>query len=483
MTFYFFDMETSGFRARHDRIMQFAGQRTDMDLKPIGEPDNILIKLTDDVLPQPDAILVTGITPQATRANGITEADFLRYFTEEIAAKDTILVGYNNIRFDNEFMRFTLWRNFYDAYEWSWKNGCSTWDLLDVVRMTRALRPAGIKWPFASDGKPSNRLELLSSINKLEHANAHDALSDVNATIDIARLIKSKQPKLFDYLLKHRSKNMVAPLVTSGKPLVYTSGRYPAEWEKTTIAVMAAPHPDKNAALMYDLRIDPEQYASMTPKELAELWFYKPGRNVQAGSLHDAEYFPVKVLSYNRCPAIAPYNTLDDQAAERLGIHKQLIEDHFRKLSRLEDFGDKLVAAVEIIGKQYQQSLVVDEMKVDGALYDGFVNDADKTKMRVVRAADADELADLNLDFSDERLKYLLPLYKARNYPNSLSEEEQGWWEKFKYRRLMDGGDKSAAASYFKRLGELAEQPGLSAEAQYLLEELQLYGQSVLPAG
>jgi len=473
-TFYFFDLETSGFRAREDRIMQFAGQRTDKDLKPIGDPDNILIKMTDDVLPQPDAILITGITPQATRAGGITEAEFCKYFVEQIATPDTIMVGFNNIRFDNEFIRFTLWRNFYDAYEWSWKNGCSTWDLLDVTRMTRGLRPDGIKWPFAPDGKPSNRLESLASINKLEHANAHDALSDVNATIDMARLVKTKQPKLFDYLLANRGKNKVAPLVTSGQPLIYTSGRYPSDWQKTTVAVMVAAHPDKDAALMYDVRIDPEQFANLSPAELAKRWQDRE---------ENAPYFPVKILTYNRCPAIAPISTLDKASEERLQLQKEIIDKHFAKLQKQTDLGDKLVAALEITNKKYkdQQSLVVDETKVDGALYDGFVSDADKTKMRVVRAADANSLADLHLDFADERLKYLLPLYKARNFPASLAEDEVTWWENFKQHRLLGGDQKSKAASYFKRLGELAQQPGLSPEQQYLLEELQLYGQSVLP--
>lgn len=473
MTFYFFDLETSGFSARDDRIMQFAGQRTDMELKPLGEPDNILIKLTEDVLPQPEAVLITGITPQATRANGITEAEFLGYFTSEIAAKDTILVGYNNIRFDNEFIRFTLWRNFYDAYEWSWKNGCSTWDLLDMVRMTRALRPDGIKWPFAPDGKPSNKLEFLSSVNKLKHANAHDALSDVNAVIELARLVKSKQPKLFDYLLNHRGKNKVAPLVASGKPLVYTSGRYPSEWEKTTVVVMVAAHPDRNAALVYDLRIDPDEFKDFTPAELVERW--------QARG-EDAPYFPVKVLAYNRCPAIAgDLRVLDESTQKRLKLHMEIIENHYQKLQKLEDFGDKLVAALELMTKAKQQGLVLDEQKVDGALYEGFINDADKTKMRVVRTADANKLADLHLDFADERLKLLLPLYKARNYPLSLTPEETSWWEKFKNRRLVEGGESSRAATYFNKLNELSASAGLTKEAKYLLDELRLYGESVLP--
>ena len=318
-------------------------------------------------------------------------------------------------------------------------------------------------------------MELLASVNKLEHANAHDALSDVNATIDVARLIKDRQPKLFDYLLQHRGKNKVEPLVTAGQPLIYTSGRYPSEWEKTTVAVMVTGHPDKSAALMYDLRIDPQEFAGLSPAELAAAWQNRGD---------DAAYFPVKILSFNRCPAVAPISTLDKASEKRLGLHKEVLENHFAKLQKLEDFGDKLVEAVRIMGQKYkdQQTLVVDDLRVDGALYEGFVSDADKTKMGVVRAADTTTLADLRLDFADERLKYLLPLYKARNYPSSLTPEEVDWWDSYKNRRLCDGGEASRAATYFKRLNDLSASVGLTKQHKYLLEELRLYGESILPA-
>ena len=237
MTFYFYDLEASGFSPRHARIMQFGGQRTDMNLKPVGKPDNILVKLTNDILPDPGAILVHGMTPQKTLAEGMSEAEFLKYLTAQVFMEDTITVGYNNIRFDDEFMRFSLWRNFHDAYEWQWKNNCSRWDLIDMVRMTRALRPDGIKWPFAPDGKPTAGLELLAGINNLVQNKAHDALSDVHAAASIAVLIKAKQPKLFNYLLKMRDKKVVAPFVESREPFVYTSGRYSSEFLKNSAAV------------------------------------------------------------------------------------------------------------------------------------------------------------------------------------------------------------------------------------------------------
>ncbi len=448
--------------------MQFAGQRTDLNLKPIGEPDNILIKLTSDILPSPEAILVTGITPQQTLSEGITEAAFCKYFMDELAAEGTIFVGYNNLRFDNDFIRFTLWRNFYDAYEWSWKNGTSTWDLLDVTRMTRALRPGGIKWPFAPDGKPSNKLELITSVNKLSHDDAHDALSDVRATIELARLIKKKQPKLFEYLLNLRDKTKVAALVNSQEPLLYTSGRYPADFEKTTIAVMVTRQPERGASLMYDLRLDPDEFRDLSPAELAHKW--------QARG-PDAPYFPVKVLAYNRCPALAPLSVLDEASEKRLKLHKKIINNHLEKLRRIEDFGDKLIEALAIKQKPYQEELVVDELNVDGLLYAGFINDSDKVKQRVIRAADEDKLADLSIDFVDDRLKFLLPLYKARNFPKSLNEEEQQLWEKYKTAKLS-----RKAEEYFGRLNELLASVGSNAEERYLLQELQLWGESILPS-
>lgn len=472
MNLFFYDLETSGFNPRSARIMQFGGQRTSMDLKPIGEPDSLLVKLTDDILPEPDAVLVHGITPQQTKADGLSETEFTKYFTSKVFLSDTIFVGFNNIRFDDEFIRFTLWRNFYDAYEWQWKNGCSRWDILDVARMTRALRPDGIKWPFDSEGKPSNRLELLSSINKLDHADAHDALSDVKATIAVANLIRQKQPKLFDYLLKIRDKTKVAVLVGKGEPFIYTSGYYPSEYEKTTIAVMVAAHPGKSAAIVYDLRVDPDEFTKLEPAELALAWQTR-GK--------DAPYFPVKTLSYNRCPAVAPLSVLDNTSASRLKIDSKIIDANLAKLKKATDFVDRLVRAVEIMQPKTQPEMVVDPQKVDGQLYDGFVNDADKTKMRVVRAADADKLADLHLDFADERLQALLPLYKARNYPQSLSADERKQWEEFCRQRLLSGGDASRATYYFKRLSELSAQPKLDNQTKYLLEELNLYGQSIVP--
>jgi exodeoxyribonuclease-1 len=476
-TLYFYDLETSGFSPRDDRIMQFAGQRTDLALKPIDEPHNFLVKMTEDVVPSPDAILITGITPQKTIADGITEAEFLKLFHQEIATPGTVFVGFNTIRFDDEFMRFLHYRNFYDPYEWQYTDNKSRWDILDLVRMTRALRPDGIEWPFDASGKPANRLELLTSINKLDHGNAHDALSDVMATIAVARMIRQKQPKLFDFLFSMRDKQKIAQLVTSGQPFIYTSGKYASEFEKTTVVAMLSEHPNQNgAALVFDLRYDPTPFINLDPPALVEAW--KKRKDMPGPRL------PIKTLKYNRCPAVAPLSVLDEASQERLKLYPESFEANHKKLQKhKKKLSDLLEEAITIMDKKLQASLLEDEAEVDARLYEGFFDNTDRTKMSAVRAAEPNELAKLEIEFKDKRLGAMLPLYKARNFPKSLSEEEQITWERFRERRLMGGGAESRLARYFARLGELETGETLTGEQKYLLEELQLYGQSVVPTG
>ncbi|HKR81574.1 MAG TPA: exodeoxyribonuclease I [Candidatus Saccharimonadales bacterium] len=473
-TFFFYDLETSSLSPRDGRVMQFAGRRTDLALRTVGEPVNELIALTSDVLPDVDAVLVTGITPQQTIADGRSEAAFLRLFHEEVATPGTIFVGYNTVRFDDEFMRFLQYRNFYDAYEWQWQDGRSRWDLLDVVRMTRALRPEGIEWPFDINGKPTNRLELLTGLNKLDHAHAHDALSDVEATIAVARMILNHQPKLFEFLLSFRDKRKVAELVNTKEPFVYTSGQYPSEFDKTTVVAMVAEHPKKQGALVYDLRHDPLQYKDMTPTELAEAWKWSRDETKQR--------LPVKTLQSNRCPAVAPLGVLDEKSQTRLQIDLSVIKQNHKALQSMKDWPAKLHKALELFETQRQLEFATNEQTVDTQLYDGFFDTGDKQNMRVVRAADPKELGELNLHFADSRLEALLPLYKARNFPKALTTEERAAWDAFCRRRLLDGGQHSRLAKYFQRIQEAANRDHLTGEQEYLLEELKLYGESIMPA-
>lgn len=465
-SFFFYDLETSGLNPRTDRIMQFAGIRTDMELNPIGDPYNLLVRLSDDTLPSPDALMITGITPQQTQADGYTEAEFARILIDDICIENTIMVGFNNIRFDDEFIRALLWRNFHDPYEWCWQSGRSRWDLLDVVRMTRALRPEGIVWPEV-DGKETNRLELLTKENGIDHFKAHDALSDVEALIAVTRLIKDKQTQLYEYLLGMRDKKKIKELVNleNKRPFVYTSGRYDVEHHKTTAALPLTSGQNGNV-MVYDLRYDPAPFIDMTAAELRQ----RLNASWQERQADGFERVPVKQLAYNRAPAVAPLGVLEQANGwQRLGLDIDTIERHQRALQAAPHFAENIRSACET-GREYEKSV-----EPEGRLYDGFVGDKDVLRIETVRSATPRELADFHPEFSDERLAPLLLHYKARNYPQILSEDESRAWERWRVDRIM-----RQLPNFMKSLQKLAADLPNDSK-QFMLQELQLWAESIMP--
>ena len=438
-----------------------------MNLEPIGEPYNLLVTLNDDTLPSPDALMVTGITPQKTVEEGYTEAQFARMLSEEIFTPDTIAVGFNNVRFDDEFIRHLLWRNFHDPYEWSWKDGRSCWDLLDVVRLTRALRPEGINWPLDDKGEPSNRLELITSANGIAHENAHDALADVTALIAVTKLIKQKQPQLYDYLLKMRDKKVVQQLVNvdDKKPFVYASGRYDKEFAKTTVAFPLTTSRN-GGVVVYDLRYDPTPFVELSSEELSKKIF----ASWEERQAEDFVKLPVKELQYNRCPAVAPLGVLEQgDGWQKISLDLKTVQKHQNILLNHPDFAEKLRTIFE--NKPAFKKLPDPEAQ----LYDGFLNDRDRIRVGAVRNADERELADFHPEFQDERLAPLLLHYKARNFPRSLSEDDLAQWETWRAQRLQ-----VQLPGFMTALHRLV--PTATDEQQFILQELQLWAESTLPA-
>lgn len=466
-TFFFYDLETSGLDARHSRIMQFAGIRTDLELNPIGDPYNILVKLNDDTLPSPEALMVTGITPQQTHADGVAEAEFARLLNDEICTPDTITVGFNNIRFDDEFVRHLFWRTFHDPYEWSWKDGRSRWDLLDVVRMTRALRPEGIVWPTV-DGKATNRLELLTKENGIDHLKAHDALSDVEALIAVTKLIKTKQPQLYGYLLEMRDKKKVKQLINldDKKPFVYTSGRYDAAHDKTTVAFPLTSGKNGNV-VVYDLRHDPSPFIGLSMSELKKKLYATWEERKKEGFVA----LPVKELQYNRAPAVAPVGVLEQEHGwERIHLDKDTVEKHKTALLTAPHFAENIRELFENRA-EFKKS-----PHVEAQLYDGFISDRDRLRVETVRNASERELADFLPEFSDERLEQLLLRYKARNYPKALSEDEAAAWESWRAEHV-----NAQLPQFMKSLQRLAATEQ-DENKQFILRELQLWAESIIPA-
>ena len=478
-TFYWHDYETFGADPSRDRPVQFAGLRTDADLNPIGEPLVIFSRPAGDFLPQPQACLVTGITPQQALEEGVAEAEFIARIHAELNAPGTCGVGYNSLRFDDEVTRYTLYRNFYDPYAREWQNGNSRWDIIDMVRAWYALRPEGIEWPLREDGLPSFRLEELTAANGIAHEAAHDALSDVHATIAMARLVKERQPRLYDYVLKHRDKRSVSALldIDGMKPVLHVSGMFGALRHNIALIVPLAMHPsNKNEVICYDLMADPAVLLEQTPEAIREL-LYTRTEELPEG----VERPGLKSVHINKCPILVTAKMADPETAARLGISGDQCRAHLAALRDLRGqdpraFEKKIQAVYG--GREYAEITDPDRMLYSG----GFFSDADKRLMDQVRESSPEELASSSFPFEDNRLPEMLFRYRARNYPETLTPEERAQWEEYRFLRLTepDAGASICMEEYQELIQALVESGELSLPQCELMERLLEYSDSLL---
>ncbi|SHH22097.1 Exodeoxyribonuclease I subunit C [Ferrimonas marina] len=460
------DYETWGAEPSVDRPAQFAAIRTDLDLNPIEDPVEIFCRLPTDYLPQPEALFVTGITPQKANRVGLVEAEFIRKVHEQMARPGTCTLGYNSIRFDDEVTRYTLYRNFFDPYGREWQNGNSRWDLIDLVRACYALRPEGIEWPERKPGVPSFKLEHLTAANGLDHGNAHDAVSDVKATIALAKLIKEKQPKLYQWAFSLRRKQAVAQQIDilNLKPLLHVSSRFPAAQGCAALVLPMAWHPDnKNAVACVDLTQDPTPLLEWDIETLREKLYLKAEQRPEG-----EPRVPVKLVHLNRSPFIAPASTLDDGNAERLGLDKARCREHYRKLREQHKLVREKLHGLFLDSAPPQS----DDKPAEQKLYEGFFSDSDRAQMELVRDTAPQNLSALEPQFSDPRLAPLFFRYRARNYPETLSEQELQRWHEHCHQALNN-------PEYLYRLERLFEQHGSDEEKTRLLTALGHYLRSL----
>ncbi|MFJ5464477.1 exodeoxyribonuclease I [Pectobacterium sp. CHL-2024] len=467
-TFFIHDYETFGKHPARDRPAQFAGVRTDMDFNIIGEPLVIYCRPADDYLPEPEAVMITGITPQVALAKGLNEAEFARQIHDAFSVPGTCIMGYNNIRFDDEVSRNIFYRNFYDPYAYSWQNGNSRWDLLDALRACYALRPEGIVWPENDDGLPSFRLEHLTKANGISHEQAHDAMSDVYATIAMAKLFKQAQPKLFEYLFPLRNKNKISALIDipQMKPLVHVSGMFGAARSNTSWVVPLAWHPDnRNAVIMCDLAGDMTPLLELDSAALRER-LYTRRDALEA----DQSAVPLKLVHINKCPVLAPANTLRPEDAERLGIDRQRCLDNLALLRSNASVREKVV---ELFAEAPAFTASDD---VDLRLYDGFFGDADRMAMKIIQETAPQNLPALDLTFADNRLEPLLFRYRARNFPGTLDDREQQRW--LQHRRAVFTPER--LQDYLSELSNLYQLHEDDKEKMAQLKALYAYAQELV---
>ncbi|PWB20866.1 exodeoxyribonuclease I [Comamonas sp. JNW] len=474
-SFFWHDYETFGAVPRRDRPAQFAGIRTDMDLNEIGEPVMLYCQPALDYLPSPQASLITGLTPQHCLEQGVPEHQFAAAVEGELGRPGTIGVGYNTIRFDDEVTRYMLWRNLRDPYAREWQNGCGRWDLLDVVRMVYALRPEGIQWPQKDDGSVSFKLEDLARANGILHESAHDALSDVRATIGLARLIKRLQPRLFDFALglhkKDRVMQELALPATSanGRPFLHVSGMYGVERGCIAVVWPLAQHPtNKNEVIAWDLAQDPSYLAELSVDEM-RLRMFSAAADLPEGVTR----LPIKTVHLNKSPmVVSSLRTLSAEQAARWQID---MDQALRHAAIARDLPDMSATWAAVFDRPPLEGVDVDQ-----DLYSGFIGQADRRRLTQLTTMHPQELAVAKPGFDDERLHELLFRYRARNFPDSLNPEEQQRWLELRVAFLQEGlGGARTAEQMFAEIDQLSETADERAEE--LLGALYDWADAIMP--
>ena len=472
-TFFWHDYETTGADSRRDRPLQFAGIRTTLELEVVGAPVMFFAKPPRDALPHPDACMITGITPQHAEREGLIEAEFAARVHEEMSAPGTCTVGYNSLRFDDEFTRHMLYRNFHDPYAREWEHGNSRWDLIDLARMCHALRPEGIVWPSRDDGTPSFRLEHLARANHLQQERAHDALSDVRALIDLARLIRVRQPRLWDWYFALRRKQKVFELldVVNMTPMVHVSSRYPASRGCLTLIAPLAPHPSRaGEIIVYDLATDPAEWLALDEDAIADRIF-TPRADLPEGVTR----IPLRTVRANHVPALAPLSVLQGVDTQRLQMDVAACLRHRETLRGAQ----QLSARVSMV--MAQASALPPPEDPELALYGGdFPSSAERKALALVRATPPAQLREYAASLRDPRYAELLFRYRARNWPDTLDVEETARWQAFCTARLTRHTALTTLTleDYFTRITQLRHDPA-AQDKLALLDQLQAWGEQL----
>jgi exodeoxyribonuclease-1 len=471
-SFYWHDYETFGRDPRRDRPAQFAGVRTDAELNEIESPLVRYCRPTDDYLPDPESCLLTGITPQKCLAEGISEPEFAAEIEHRLAAPGTVGVGYNSIRFDDEVTRHMFWRNLVDPYAREWQHGCSRWDLLDVVRCAYALRPEGLEWPLDEHGRVTFRLERLSAANGLGHEAAHDALSDVHATVALARLLRGRQRRLWDFALRLRKKDAVWAEIGTGasRPFLHVSGRYPVEHGCLAVVWPLGQHPtNRNELIVWDLRNNPAGLAELDATTIRERLFSR------TDDLPDGvDRLPIKTIHLNRSPiVVGQLKTLTAVRAERCGIDMAVVERHAQAAAALPDLRERWAEV-------FSRPLPETPTDVDEDLYGGLIGHADRRTLERLRATPPAGWTLERVHFQDARLEELCFRYRARNARQALCADELARWEAHRAARLHRGeGGALALAAFFERIDALS--CSSDERGDQILGALYDYAESIAP--
>ena len=442
-TLYWYDFETYGLSFLKDRPVQFVGYRTDLDLNIISGPDEFFCRSHNDYLPSLDSCLIHGRTPNSLPGHALKECDFSKEIHELLTTKNTCSVGYNTMKFDHLFTHHLFYRNLLDPYGWSWKNGNSKWDIIDLVRACQALRPEGINWFYREDGKPSFKLVDIAKSNGIEMSNAHDALCDVEATIGIAKLIKNAQPEIYKFAFSLRNKNVVNAIINDSKnekkPFVFVSSTIGSAFSNIALVFPLFKNPKNNNELFtFDLKINPENLLSISPEEFSKYIYFEKNEP------REKEDIGIRTVKINHAPFICDYSVIDQKIAANLNINLKTIQANLNTII-------KSLPSLKILGENLSFPKFKEHIDVDEELYSGgFISESDLNLAKNWLSLKTCEKINHIPIFKDKRLSKLAYRYICRNHFEYLSDIEKKEWKEYCIRKLSTNNKSNSRLDELK---------------------------------
>jgi exodeoxyribonuclease-1 len=455
-TFLFYDIETTGLNKSFDQVLHFAAIRTDRALKEL-ERYEIKMKLNPDVIPSPAAMITHHMSLQEI-ANGIDEFAGIKKIHALLNQPDTISLGYNSLRFDDEFLRFSFYRNLLPPYTHQYANQCGRMDLYPMTVMYFLFKNSVLKWPMIA-GKPSLKLAALSTENQLAEGRAHHAMVDVEATLALARLF-FKESEMWNYLAGYFNKESEHARLQDLKntTALMIDGSIGAEKYYQCPVLFLGMHQHYKNQMLW-LRLDNEELCKITSETIPDVRV-----------IHKKLAEPGFILPFKE-------RFLSHLTAERKALadaNKKWLEQHPTIFSELIAYHT-----------DYQYPLYPTTDVSAGLYINGFWNSAETNFCRAFHTADQKQKAKLTEQMQNPQLQMLSLRILGRHYPDALTTHQA---EQFAHymKKINPSDDNETLIDYqgkkrltpriaLNEMVELRKDIALTPVQLKLLDELESY--------
>ena len=443
-TYLFYDIETTGLNKSFDQVVQFAAIRTDKDLNFL-ESYEYKVKLNKDVIPSPYA-LITHRIGISDLDDGLTEYEAIKKIHKLLNEPNTISLGYNTLGFDDEFLRFSFYRNLLTPYTHQFANNCKRMDIFPIAVMFHLFKNEIIKWPKL-EGKTSLKLEQLNFANKLASGQAHDAMVDVKATLALAKLFfqeKNMWDYLADFFNKHVDLKRVADL--KDQMALVLDGFFGADNFYQCPAILLGNHLHYKNQLLW-LRLDTEDLTKTTidnVKETTRVINKKPGE-------------PSFILP------------MKDRFVK---LSKERLELAQKNLKWLHDNPKKY----DIIANHYKEYKhpTYENTDIDASLYlNGFMSQTEQRFCDNFHKSTIEEKIKMTKDLNSSNIKTISERVLARNFNQSFDNFNN----LIKQSEVIDfqGRVKLTKEKALEQITEIKDSLKLDARQNELLDELKAY--------